>query len=547
MSAMAEARAALARGLAVTAVLTVGVTAGVLVVPLYDMHVFDGVLTSRNLDTLALLSVLGLIGLALYGALATIRGLILALTGDRIAAVLSTEAVIAGIRRAVSGESRAVGRALADIQEIRLFFSGGAAAAPFDLICAPLILAVIFMLHPALGWFALGAALIMLALALLSDALSRPALEAAQARMDAALGDAAGLLRDPVLREALGMEEAILERWRRRQRGALAFLATASRRGEAVSGLSRLVRGLLQGGMLALAAFLVLRDEASPGVLIGANLLLALLLAPVDQVLAQWRAVASFRLAWDRLSALLAWREEAAGTVGDGAAGLVIDSVTFHPPGMDAPVLAGVSLHVEPGTMVVVTGPNGSGKSSLARLAAGVMPPTAGRVSHGGTPAAEMAASGRIGFLPQKPQLLEGTVAETISRFRGGAAEAVVDAARRAGLHGVIGRLPQGYATRIRPEDALLSGGERQRLALARALHGEPPLLVLDEPDASLDHAGETILIEALEEARRRGAAILAVTHRRALAAMADAVWRLDGCSLSPVSARRAGAMEEAS
>ncbi len=534
MNALAAARGALRLGLATTAALTFGVTVGVLVVPLYDMHLFDGVLTSRSLDTLTLLSVLCVIGLVLYGVVMMFRGLVLATIGDKVSATLAGPASVAGIRRAVAGDGRAAGRALADVQEIRLFFGGGAAAAPFDLLCAPVLLGVIFMLHPALGWFAVGAALLMLALALLSDAVARPALASAQGRMDGALGDAAGLLRDPVLREGLGMEPAIARRWQGRQAEALAALGFASRRGDAVAGLSRLVRGLLQGGMLGFAALLVLRNEATPGVLIGANLLLALLLAPFDQVIAHWRSVAAMRIAWRRLSALLATEPATQVGAAAGGRGLVLSGVTFQPAGASAPVLDDVSLAVEPGTMTVVTGPNGAGKSSLARIAAGVFSPTHGSATVDGEAAVAASAAGKVGFLPQRPQLLEGTVGENIGRFREASGEAVVEAARRAGLHAVIGRLAQGYATPIGPEDPVLSGGERQRLALARALHGAPPLLVLDEPDASLDHAGEAVLIEALEAARREGAAILAITHRRGLAAIADHVWRLDQGRLSP-------------
>jgi PrtD family type I secretion system ABC transporter len=538
MSAFAEARAALRLALASVAVLTLGVTAGALVVPIYDMHLFDGVLMSRSLDTLALLSVLGVMGLALYGTVMVFRGLVLATVGDRVASAIAGPATAAGIRRAVAGDQRAAGRAMSDVQEIRLFFGGGAAAAPFDLVCAPLLLGVIFMLHPGLGWFALGAALVMLAFALVSDTLARPVVAAAQGRMDAALGDAAGLLRDPVLREGFGMEAAITRRWQRRHAGALAALGAAAWRGEAVAGLSRLVRGLLQGGMLGFAALLVLRNEATPGVLIGANLLLALLLSPFDQVIAHWRSVAAMRLAWRRLAALLARGVEIPSSAVEPGRGLALASVTFQPEGAASPVLDDVTLVIEPGTMVVVTGPNGAGKSSLARIAAGVIAPTSGTASIAGEAAVTAAAAGRIGFLPQRPQLLEGTVGENIGRFRAAAGDAVVEAARRAGLHAVIGRLAQGYATPIGPEDPVMSGGERQRLALARALHGSPALLVLDEPDASLDHAGEAVLIEALEAARRDGAAILAVTHRRAVAAIADHVVRLEAGRLSPAPHR---------
>jgi len=533
MSARAgEARLAIRLGLVVAAVLTLGVNAGVLVVPLYDMHLFDGVLTSRSLDTLALLSVICVAGLVMFGILLVLRGLALAEVGDRVARVISGPAIAAALRRAVSGDRGAAGRALSDVQEIRLFFGGGAAAAPFDLAGAPFFLAVIFLLHPLLGWYALGAALLLIAVALAAEALSQPRLAEAQARTDRALNEASGLLRDPTLREGLGMERAIERRWRMRRGAALAAGERASLHGESVAAAGRLARGLLQGGMLAFAAWLVLRNEATPGVLVGTNLLFALLVSPLDKVLSHWRGVASARLAWRRLARLLAEdvtpHERTGPRVVHGEA-ISFAAVTFRPVDGDRSVLEDVSLAVPAGSIAVVTGPNGAGKSTLARLAAGVLIPSAGEVTVAGLPAWRAAEAGRIGYLPQRPQILEGTVAENIARFGPGGAEAIVEAARLAGLHGAIGRLPLGYATPIGPEHPALSGGERQRLALARALFGAPPVLVLDEPDSSLDHAGEAVLIEALEAARRRGAAILAVTHRRALSAIADRVWRLEG------------------
>jgi ATP-binding cassette subfamily C protein len=533
MSAQArEARLAIRLGLAVAAVLTLGVNAGVLVVPLYDMHLFDGVLTSRSLDTLAVLSVICVAGLLVFGVLLVLRGLALAEVGDRVARAISGPAITAALRRAVSGDRGAAGRALADVQEIRLFFGGGAAAAPFDLAVAPFFLAVIFLLHPLLGWYALGAALLLLSVTLAAEASSQPRLAEAQARMDRALHEASSLLRDPTLREGLGMEPAIERRWRTQRGAALAAAERASLHGESVAAAGRLARGVLQGGMLALAAWLVIRNEATPGVLVGTNLLFALLVSPLDRVLSHWRSVTSARLAWRRLARLLAEdvtpREGASATAARDE-GISLAGVTFRPVDGDRPVLADVSLAVPAGTIAVVTGPNGAGKSTLARLAAGVLVPGEGDVAVAGAPAWRAAEAGRIGYLPQRPQILEGTVAENISRFGLGGTEAIVEAARLAGLHGAIGRLPLGYATPVGPEHAALSGGERQRLALARALFGAPPVLVLDEPDSSLDHAGEAVLIEALEAARRRGAAILAVTHRRGLLAIADRVWRLEG------------------
>ncbi|TDG11458.1 ATP-binding cassette domain-containing protein, partial [Paracraurococcus ruber] len=434
---------------------------------------------------------------------------------------------------AVGGDLRGGGQALADLQALRAFLAGPGAAAPLDLALGPLLLALLFLLHPALGWYGLAAACALLALALLTDGAARPRLAQAQERMERAIGGTAGLLRDETVRDGLGMGPAIAARWRAGQGAALDAMATASCRGEGWAGAARLLRGLLQAGAVTLAALLVLRHEATPGAVLGANLLLAMLLAPLDSVLAQWRAVAGARLAWDRVAAALARTE--AGPPPQGAApggmdpspGLMLEAIAIHPPGRQQAVLAGLSLSVAPGEMVLLTGPNGSGKSSLLRIAAGVLPPASGRAFAAGLAAPAAAWAGRIGWLPQRPQVMEGTVAETIARFGPATPEALVAAARAAGLHEAIGRLPRGYATAIGPLSRAFSGGEMQRLALARALFGDPPVLVLDEPDAGLDHAGEQVLAAALQAARARGAAILAVSHRAGLRGIADRVVEL--------------------
>ncbi|WP_439577951.1 type I secretion system permease/ATPase [Elioraea sp.] len=523
-----EARAEIVFGLLVSVALTLGVTVGVMVVPLYDMHLFDRVLTSRSLHTLVALSVICLAGMVIYAVLSAIRGVILAGVAERVLRRLHGPVIEAGMRHAVDGDGKRVARALSDLQEIRLFFSGGAAAAPLDLMLSPVLIAVLFLMHPALGWFALAAATALLGWAVMTDALARPRMAAAQARMEAALTDTGTLLRDPVLVEGLGMAPAIERRWRGGQARGLAALAEAIRRGEGVGAAARLTRMLMQGGMIALAALLAVRGEATPGVLVGANLMLALLLMPLDQVMTHWRAVAATQLAWQRLTALLAVTPPTPETATEPRfAGIALRGVVFHPPGSDRPVLAGVTLEVAPGEVVALLGPNAAGKSSLARIAAGVLAPTGGVAEAAGLVAAAAASSGMIGYLPQRPQLLDASISDTIARFRPASAEHVVGAARAAGMHETIGRLPQGYGTPIGPLDPLLSGGQKQRLALARALFGECPVLVLDEPDAGLDHEGEAAMAAAIVSARKRGAAVLVITHRRALLAVADRIVRI--------------------
>jgi ATP-binding cassette subfamily C protein len=498
-----------------------------MVVPLYDMHVFDRVLASRSLHTLVALSVICLAGMLIYAVLAAIRGVILAGVAERVLRRLHGPVIEAGMHHAVGGDGKPAARALSDLQEIRLFFSGGAAAAPLDLMLSPVLIAVLFLMHPALGWFALAAAAALLGWAVATDALARPRMAAAQARMESALAETGTLLRDPVLVEGFGMAPVIEARWRRGQARGLAALAEAIRRGEGVGAAARLTRMLMQGGMIALAALLVLRGEATPGVLVGANLMLALLLMPLDQVMAHWRAVAATRLAWQRLGALLATAPLGDRAAQPGFAGIALRDVVFHPSGSDRPALAGVSLEVAPGEVVALLGPNAAGKSSLARIAAGVLAPTGGMAEAAGRVASSAASAGLIGYLPQRPQLLEASISDTIARFRSAPTEQIVSVARAAGLHETIGRLPQGYATPIGPLDPLLSGGQKQRLALARALFGDCPVLVLDEPDAGLDHEGEAAMAAAIASARQRGAAVLLVTHRRALLAVADRILRV--------------------
>jgi ATP-binding cassette subfamily C protein len=530
----------LAGGSALALLLTLAVVAGTLVVPLYDMQVLDRVLVSRSLDTLAVLALASLVGLVVYAVAAALRAAVLDVAAERATRRLSHAAIEAGLRRAIGGDALSGGRAIADVQALRGFLGGGAAAAPFDLLAAPLLLGTLFLLHPGLGWFGLAAALAMLAVTLGTDAATRPRLAAAQQRVERAAHETAGLLGDRSLAEGLGMAPAIAARFRTRHGAALAALDAALLRGEAGSAAARLLRAALQAGVIAYAAMLVLRDQATPGIVVGANLLLAMLLAPLDALVAHWRALSGARLAWQRLGGLLAMPEAAAPPdppPDSRVEGLALDAVTCHPPGAIQAVFAGLSLRVAPGEMVVLTGPNGAGKSSLARLAAGVLAPESGRVTVAGQGAVAAARAGRIGFVPQRVQVIPGSIAEIIARFSPATPDAVVAAARAAGLHETVGRLPEGYATRLGPFDPVLSGGERQRLALASALFGDPPVLVVDEADSALDQAGEAILGAALTAARARGAAVLAVTHRRSLLAQADRVLCIEDGTLREMTA----------
>lgn len=514
--------------LLLVALVSVFVHLGTLVVPVYDMHLFDTVLQSRSMDSLVALSLACLAGVGLYAVLNYLRGVVLMLVGERIGARLQDPVLRAGLRHSLAGDARAGAVALADLHELRLLLSSPAAATPFDLLWAPVLLALLFLLHPAMGFLGLAGGATLLAFSIATDRATLPALGAATAALGRAVHQAGAQLREPALTQGLGMLPAMRARFGVAQARGLALHDQAQARAEILGSIARLVRHALQGALIALGALLVLRHEASPGVLIGANLIFAMLLAPLDQAVSSWRQLAGARLAWRRLASLLDDAPAPPRAANDDAApaGLVLRGVGYRIDGQD--VLHDISLHVAPGTMLLVSGPSGAGKSTLARLLVGVLAPGAGAVLLDGVSIAHADRAEKIGYLPGRVQLLDGSVFDSIARFAAASPVAVVRAAELAGIHAAIGRLPQGYGTLIGPLSPLLSGGQKQRLALARALFGQPRLIVLDEPDASLDHEGEAALAGALRAALGWGAMVVAISHRGTLSGLADQVLRLE-------------------
>jgi len=348
--------------------------------------------------------------------------------------------------------------------------------------------------------------------------------DAHQAR---AHGLADGMLRNGETVQALGLLPALLERWRVAQDAALSAQQTASDRALRLQGLSKGARMFMQTAILGLGAWLVVRGELTAGGMIAASILLGRALAPVDQLLGSWRHFVSVRQSWRRVKALLA-RYPASpaqmplpAPVGE----LACEEMTYVPPGLDRPLLANISFTVPAGATVGVIGPSGAGKSTLCRLLIGALAPTAGnvRLDHADLAEWNRAEVGpHLGYLPQEVALFAGTVGENIARMGEEDAGKIIAAARLAGIHEMILRLPQGYATRVDDANLKLSGGQRQRIGLARALYGDPKLLILDEPNAHLDGDGEAALTAALAAAKRKGATVVMVSHRPALLQSAD-------------------------
>jgi PrtD family type I secretion system ABC transporter len=492
--------------------------------PLYMLQVFDRVLTSRSNETLVFLTIGAALALATMAGLDVVRTQLLAAGGaalDRALGVRVLERLLAEAARKGVGENA---HALRDAHCVRAFFGGPGVLALFDLPWLPVFLAIIFLFHPLMGAFALGGALVMLLLAAVNERLTRRSLERAQAeaRRAAAFIDTGA--RHAEIVSALGMLDAVTRRWSTLNEAASARQMRAARSGARTSGLTRLARQLIQTGMLAIGAYVVVDQQVSAGVMIAATILLSRALAPVEQLVAGWRSLVEARAAWRRLRELLSDEAGAAPqtTLPTPAGKLSAENLVFGFPGAERAILRGVSFALEAGESLGVIGPSASGKSTLARLAVGVWRPASGHMRLDGADVAAWPRAdlgGHIGYLPQDIQLFPGTVAQNIARLADGDDAQVIRAAQRAGVHELILRLPKGYDTDI---GGGLSPGQRQRIALARALYGDPRLAVLDEPNASLDNEGEQALLRSLAGLKADGVTVVIVAHRPSLLAGVD-------------------------
>jgi ATP-binding cassette subfamily C protein len=522
-------RKELASAFLAAGIVTLFVNIGLLFVPIYDMILMDRVLRSKNFDTVTMLTIGVAIAMVIYGALEFCRSSIFIVMADRLARRLNIETLQAAMAKSLQGSSSAAAQAMRDLNELRLFIAGPAAIVPLDLIWSPALLLVLFLLHPAYGLFGLLCAGFLFLLSLLTDLSTREDLVRANGATAKSLNDLSAALRNTELLDGMGMLPDVARRWSYRQQRTLDDVKRASSRKRAFATAAKAARLAMQAGVMALGAVLVMRYEASPGSMMGANVILAKLLLPFEQLVGGWRQWASMFAAWGRINDLLRGaREKGRDVRPEQIEGrLTFDSVSFTPPRMIKPVLEDISFTIEPGEAVGIVGPSGSGKSTLARLVVRIFEPTAGEISIDGIPTQrwDRAALGRhVGYLPQSISLLDGTILDNIARMQEEEPLRVIEAARAAGIHDLVGRLPEGYSTWIGGSGYALSGGQQQRVALARALFGHPKLLVLDEPNSNLDHLGEQSLVQTIEGAKRNGASVLLITHRPNVLAAVDKI-----------------------
>jgi PrtD family type I secretion system ABC transporter len=517
-SPLVKARAKMNSGIKAAIVFSCFINFLMLAAPIYSLQVFDRVLTSRSTDTLVFLTLLIIVALVALGGLEIARGRILTELGSWFERSLSPVLLERLIRAsATKGEALPI-QGLRDLEQVRGFLSGPATKALMDAPWTPIFVIVMFMLHPLLGVLTIVGAVVLLTLACLNDKRTQKGLNSGNAKTRQAMDLAEAACDNADAVAAMGMTPNVAERWRQYNRVGLADLQSSGNAGGNVAGISKFARMALQICSLGLGAWLVLQGQLTAGGMLAGSILLGRAMGPVDQAIGLWRSAIGARSAYGRLREMLAAPiSEPPMPLPEPEGRLEISNLAYAHPGAQDTIFRQLNFDLEPGDSLAIVGPTASGKTTLARLLVGSLSPLAGEVRIDGADIKQWdrdALGCYIGYLPQDVELFGGTVKENIARLGEVNAEQVVEAARIAGAHDMILTLAQGYDTEIGQGGAFLSGGQRQRIGLARALYGKPKLVVLDEPNANLDNAGDRALIEAMKAMAEAKITTIIIAHR---------------------------------
>ena len=494
---------------------------------IYMLQVYDRVMLSQSMGTLMAVS---LITLFFFGVLTFAewsRSKLLVSSGVRMDELLSKRLFHASYDAYLNPAVKNPSRAFNDLTEVRQFLTGNGIFAFFDAPWAPIYIAVLFMLHPWLGVMAIGFAAIQASLAWWGSNASKPAQAVASKSQQDAGSYLQSKFRNAEVIESMGMLSHLYRRWAEQNTRAMGHALNAQDVAGRVVAWSKFIRYTQQSLALGGGALLVIQGELSPGAMIAANVLMTRALAPIDLMVGTWPGFLSAKEAFVRLRDLLeahplrVKNELTMVPKGD----VVLKEVVASAPGRKEPILKGISAIMPAGTVTVVLGASGSGKSTLARVLLGIWPHDKGDVLLDGEPILKwdrMGLGPHIGYLPQDIELFDGTIAENIARAGQVVSEKVIAAAEASGLHQMILRFPKGYDTPMGESGGLLSGGQRQRIGLARALYGEPALVVLDEPNANLDDEGEAALVRAVQVMKAKGKTVVLISHRPGIVGVAD-------------------------
>ena len=489
--------------------------------PLYMLNVYDRVLGSRSLETLIALSVLVAFLYGCMGILDFVRGRVMGRIGARFQAQMDRRVFSAALKATTLNRApREAATGLRDLEAVQRLITSPALMALFDLPWSPLFFLGIFVFHPLMGALALVGAVVLIFVAVMNQATTRTPLERANATSFASETLGAQIRSESEMVHSLGMRGAAFDRWQIARGASLDATIGAADAAGTFTALTKAFRLFLQSAMLGLGAYLVLREELTPGAMIAGSILLWRGLAPIEMIVSQWAVFQKGREGWGRLSVLLGNIpvEKTRTNLPKPAARLVADQVTMLPPGGQQATLRMISFSVEPGQAVGIIGTSGAGKSTLARALTGVWKPAGGKIRLDGAALDQYdpdVLGQHIGYLPQRVQLFDGTIRENIARMSLSPDDAmVVTAAKKADAHEMILKLPDGYDTRVTATGGQLSGGQIQRVGLARAMYGDPVVLVLDEPNSNLDNSGSAALNKAVQQQKAAGGIVFVMAHR---------------------------------
>ncbi len=499
-----------------------------LVPTIYMLQLYDRVVPTASYSTLWFLTAIMMILFITMGTLEWVRSQILVRVSTRLETLLNERLFKVAYKQSLyTGGQRASSQPLDDLTALRQFMTGNGLFAFFDAPWLPIYIALMFVFHSMYGWMAVFTAILLIIVAIVQEKATSKMLGEANNLAMAGRGLVNKNLRNAEVIESMGMLNSIQKRWLKGTNQVLVLQATASSRAGLINAVSKLIRLSSQSLILAVGAYLVVENEISSGMMIGGSVLLGRALAPIDIVIGSWKGFISARGQYSRLNDILrqipADPERMKLPTPEGT--FQFESAVVAPPGAKSAVLKGLTLTIGKGDVVGVIGPSGAGKSTFARALLGIWPCNQGKIRLDGADVFTWDRSDlgpHIGYLPQDIELFEGTISENIARFGEIDPEKVVNAAKMADVHDLILHLPEGYDTMIGATGGNLSGGQRQRVGLARALYGDPQIVVLDEPNSNLDEIGEAALGNAIQRLKQKGATVIVITHRNNVLANVD-------------------------
>lgn len=490
-----------------------------LVPPLYMLQLYDRVLGSRSQDTLIMLTLIVVVLFITMGLLEVVRSRVLVRVGNKLDSMLSQRIFDSLFELERKAPGRSSSMPLNDLTQVRQFMTGNGLFAFFDAPWMPIYIIVLFIFHPAFGFFAIFAAIVLVGITIANEYSTKDKLAEANNLSRASTIYVDSNIRNAEVVNAMGMRNNISKVWADKYYGFLNAQNIASDSAGVWSNLSKSLRVMFQSLILGLGAYLAINMEVTPGMMIAASIIMGRALAPLDLIIGSWKGFSSARSSYERIEGLLNDfpKDKEYMKLPAPKGEITLENVVVIPPSGTVPSLKGISMKIEKGDVVGIIGPSAAGKSSLARVMLGLWPLSNGvaRIDKADISQWDREDLGQyVGYLPQDIELFEGTVSQNIARFGEVEPEKVVEAASKAGVHEMILKLNEGYDTKIGPGGASLSGGQRQRIGLARALYNNPVFVVLDEPNSNLDDVGEAALVEAIKTLRAGGTTVVIITHR---------------------------------